>query len=56
MFYEKDYGKIGVNTDGDIPLHKTLKFPTLTMIIGCVFQNGETFHNQIYLDECLYEL
>ena len=56
MFYEEeDYSRIGVNTDDDIPLNKPLKFPTLTIIIRCVFQNGDTLYPQIYLDECLYE-
>ena len=55
MFYEKNYGRIGVNTDDDIPLHKHLKFPTLTIIIICVTQIGTTLYPQIYLDECLYQ-
>ena len=33
LFFKKDYGKIGVNTDEDLPLNKPLKFPTLTIII-----------------------
>ena len=33
-----------------------MKFPTLTIIIRCVFQEeGKRLHPQIYLDECLYE-
>ena len=56
LFYEKDYARIGVNTDDDVPLNKPLKFPTLTIIIRCVFQEGEKLYPQIYLDECLYEL
>ena len=55
MFYEKNYGRIGVNTDDDLPLNKPLKFPTLTIIIRCVIQNGKKLYPQIYLDECLYE-
>ena len=55
-FYEKNYTKIGVNTDDDIPLKKTLKFPTLTIIIRCVFQEGTILYSQIYLDECLCEI
>ena len=55
-FYEKNYARIGVNTDDDLPLDKQLKFPTLTIIIRCVLQNGEKLYPQIYLDECLYEL
>ena len=41
LFYEKNYAKIGVNTDDDIPLNKQLKFPTLTIIIRFIFQNGK---------------
>ena len=55
LFYEKNYARIGVNTDDDLPLNKPLKFPTLTIIIRCVFQEGEKLYPQIYLDECLYE-
>ena len=55
MFYEKNYSEIGVNTDDHIPLNKPLKFPTITIIIRCVLQNGKTLYPQIYLDECLYE-
>ena len=46
MHYEKHYAKGGVNT----------KFPSLTIIIRCVFQNGNKLQPQVYLDECLYEL
>ena len=56
MFYEKNYARIGVNTDDHLPLNRLLKFPMLTIIIRCVPQNDETFCPQIYLDECLYEL
>ena len=56
MYYEKHYAKAGVNTDDDIPLNKKLKFPSLTIIIRCVFQNGKKLCPQVYLDECLYEL
>ena len=56
IFYEKNYSKIGVNTDNNVPLKKTLKFPTLIIIIRCVFQNGKKLYPQVYLDECLSEL
>ena len=55
LFYEKNYARIGINTDDDLPLNKQLKFPTLTIIIRCVLQKGEKLYPQIYLDECLYE-
>ena len=56
LFYEKNYAKIGVNTDEDLSLNKLLKFPTLPVIIRCIFQEGEKLYLQIYLDECLYEI
>ena len=55
MYYEKNYAKIGVNTDDDIPLNKPLKFTSLTIIIRYIFRNGKKLYPQIYLDECLYE-
>ena len=56
LFYEKNYARIGVNTDDDLPLNKPRKFPTLTIIIRCIFYEGEKLYLQIYLDESLYEL
>ena len=56
MCYKKNYQKISINTDDDVPLYKQLKFPTLTIIIRCVFQKGKELDPLIYLDECLYEL
>ena len=38
LFYEKNYAKIGINTDDDLPLNKPLKFPILEIIIRCYFQ------------------
>ena len=55
LFYEKNYAKIRVNTDDDIPLNKQLKFPTLTIMIRCIFQNSKKLCPQVYLDHCLYE-
>ena len=56
LFYEKNYARIGINTDDDLPLKKQLKFPTLTIIIRCVLQKSKKLHPQIYLGKCLYEI
>ena len=56
IYYEKDYAKIMVNSNDDVPLNKKLKFPTLTIVIRCIFQNSKKLCPQVYLDECLYEL
>ena len=55
-FIKKIMLEFGVNTDDDLPLNKLLKFPTLTIIAKCVFQEGEKLYSQIYLDKYLYEL
>ena len=55
IFYENDYAKIGVNTDDNVPLNKQLKFPTLIIIIRCVFHKDKKLDPLICLDECLYE-
>ena len=55
-FMEKNYARIDVNTDNNIPLNKQLKFPTLTIIIRCFFEESGKLYPQVYLDECLYEL
>ena len=35
--YDKDYMKIKLNSDDDIPLNKVLNFPTITVIIRNIF-------------------
>ena len=47
LFYEKNYARIEINTDDDLPLNKQIKLPTLTIIIRCVFQEGEKLYPQI---------
>ena len=56
LFYEKDYARIGLNTEDDLPLNKPLKSPTLTIIVRCVLQKSENLYLQIYLHECLHKL
>ena len=51
LIYEKRLCK----NDDDVPLNKQLKFPTVAIIIRCIFQKGKKLDPQIYLDECLYE-
>ena len=51
LFYEKNYARIGVNTDDDVPLNKPLKFPTFTIIIRCVFQEGKKLYF-LYMSKC----
>ena len=54
LFCGKDYTKIGVSTDENLPLNKKLKFPALTIIIRCVFKESGKLYPQIYYDYCDY--
>ena len=55
LFYEKSYARIGINTNNDLPLNKSLKFPTLAVGIKYFFQETKLF-SQIYLNKFLYKL
>ena len=56
LFYGEYYVKILINTEDNVPINKKLKFPSLTIIIRCIFQNAKKLYPQIYLDKCLQEL
>ena len=54
--YGKDFMKIKIDTDDNLPLNKTLKLHNMTIVIRSVFEEHGKFYPQVYLDECLYEL
>ena len=56
VFYEKNYCKIGINTEDNLPLKESLKFLTLIVNINLILQADNKLYPQIYLDECFYEL
>ena len=56
VFYKKNYRKIDINTEDDLPLKESLKFLTLIVNINLVLQTDNKLYSQIYLDECFYEL
>ena len=47
--YRKDYMKIKVNSDEELPLKKPLKFHEMTIIIRSVFEEGGKLHPQVFL-------
>ena len=55
LFYEKNYARIGVNTDDNLLLNKPLKFPTLPIIIRCVlFKRMKNYiHKFIWMNICM---
>ena len=54
--YEKDYIKIKLNSDDDLPLNKPLKFHNMTITIRSVFKEDGKLYPQVFLDDTLYEL
>ena len=54
--YGKDFIKIKLDTDDDLPLNQPIKLRMLTIIVSSVFEEDGKFYHQVYLDECLYEL
>ena len=53
--YVKDYMKIKLNSDDDLPLNKPLKFHVMALIVRSVFEGGKLYP-QVFLDDALYEL
>ena len=43
-------------SDDSLPLDKLIYFPTMTVIIRCVFKQDGIFYPQVYLDNCLYQM
>ena len=56
VFYEKNYCKIDINPENDLPLKESPKFLTLIVNINVVLQADSKLYSQIYLDESFYEL
>ena len=54
--YAKDYIKNRFSLDGNLPLHKQLKFYNMTVTIRCVFSEDNKLYPQVFLDEALYSL
>ena len=54
--YAKDYLRIKIDSDDNLPLNKILKFRVLTIIIRNIFEKDDKCYPQIFLDDCLYKI
>ena len=52
---EKDFMKIMLESNDDLPLGKILSIPVCIVTVGSVFQEDKNYYPQIYLHACLYE-
>ena len=48
--------KIKFNSNGDLPLTKTLEFYNMIIVVRSVFHEGKKYYPQVFLDEYLYNL
>ena len=53
--YEKDFMKIKINADDNLPLNKPLKLHNMTITIRSVWKMVNIIH-KFFFDKCLYEL
>ena len=54
--YGKDFIKIKLNSDDELPLNKQLKFHAMAIIIRSVFEENDKYYLRFFLDVCLHEL
>ena len=48
--------KIKFNLDDQLPLNKTIKIPTITIVVRAIFFENKKYYPQAFLDECLYKI
>ena len=52
--YTKDYTKIKLHSDDNLPLNKPLKFYQMTATIRFVFSEKNKLYPKVFSDEALY--
>ena len=55
MIILKNIMKIKFNSDHKLPLSKTIKIPSMIIVIKVVFHENNKNYPQVFLDECLYK-
>ena len=48
--------KNSIDSDGDLPLNKTIEIHEVTIVVRAVFHENNKYYPQVFSDECLYEL
>ena len=54
--YDSEFDKIKLITDHSLSLGKLIYFPTLTVVIRCVFKQNGVCYPQVYLDDALHQI
>ena len=53
--HKRDFMKIRLESDDDLPLGKVLGIPVMVVVTGSVFQEGNKYYPQVLLHECVYK-
>ena len=48
--------KINFSSDDKLPLNKTIKIPSMLIVVRTVFHESNKYYPQVGLDECLYKI
>ena len=54
--YGEKYLKVKFNSDGELPLNKTIEIPTITIVVRAIFLENDKYYPQVSLDECLHKI
>ena len=54
--YDEKYMKIKFNSDYELPLNKTIKIPSMIVVVSTSFFENNKYYPQVFLDECLYKI
>ena len=47
--------KIKFNSDHELLLNKSIKIPSMVIVVKVVFHENNKYYPQVFLDECLYK-
>ena len=53
--HKKDFMKIRLESDDDLPLGKILSISGMIIVVRSVFHEDGKYYPQVYLHECLYK-
>ena len=54
--YDEIYVKIKSNSDERLLLNKRIEIPSMTVVVGVIFNKKKKYFPQFFLDECLYNI
>ena len=54
--YNEKHMKIKLNSDDELPLSKTIRISTITIVARAIVLENIKYYPQVFLDECLYKI